>query len=61
MVCVVEYGDNIGTLKNMFPDLKQALVFAEQIIKIAKEEYTCIGTHQWYCSERNEYLKIESL
>ncbi len=61
MVCVVEYGENIGTLKNIFPDLKQALVFAEQIIEVANEEYTCIGAHQWYCRAKNEYLKIESI
>ena len=61
MICVVEYGENIGTLKNMFSDLKQAIGFAEKIIKITTEEYTCIGTHQWYCKEKNEYIKIEGL
>ncbi len=60
MICVVEYGENIGTLRNLFPDIQQALVFAKQIIALSDEEYTCIGPNQWYCRKRNEYVKIES-
>ena len=60
MFCVVEYGENIGTLRNLFPDIQQALVFAEQIIALSDKEYESIGPHQWYCQEKNEYVKIES-
>jgi len=61
MICVVEYGENIGTLRNLFPDIQQALVFAKQIIALSDEEYTCIGPNQWYCQERKEYVKVEDL
>ena len=60
MICVVEYGENIGTLRNLFPDIQQARVFAKRIIALSDEEYTCIGPNQWYCQKRNEYVKIES-
>ena len=59
MFCVVEYGENIGTLRNLFPDIQQALVFAEQIIALSDKEYKSIGPHQWYCQEKKEYVKIE--
>ena len=61
MICVVEYGENIGTLRNLFSDIQQALVFAKQIIALSDEEYTCIGPNQWYSQERKEYVKIEDL
>jgi len=61
MICVVEYGENIGTLRNLFPDRQQALVFARQIIALSDDKYRCIGPHQWYCRETKEYLKIEGL
>jgi hypothetical protein len=59
MVCVVEYGENTGTLRNLFLDFKQALIFAEQIIALSNDKYESIGPHQWYCPEKNEYVKIE--
>ena len=31
MVYVVEHGENIGTLRNIFADFQQALVFAEKL------------------------------
>ena len=61
MICVVEYGEHIGTLRNLFPDSRQALVFAEQIIALSDAEYRCIGPHQWYCQEKKEYVKIEGM
>jgi len=61
MICVVEYGENIGTLRNLFPDPQQAIVFAQQIIALSEGEYQCIGPHQWYCQEKREYLKIEGM
>ena len=61
MVCVLEYGENIGTLRNIFRDLQQAIAFAKQIIEIAEEEYTCIGTHKWFCEVKNEYVEITHL
>jgi hypothetical protein len=60
MVCVVEYGKNIGTLRNLFQDLDQAQIFAQQIIKLSQDKYESIGPNQWYCREKNEYVKIEN-
>ena len=61
MVCVLEYGENIGTLRNIFQDIQQAIVFAEQIIELANEEYTCVGLNKWFCEEKNEYVEIKNL
>ena len=61
MVCVLEYGENIGTLRNIFRDFQQAVVFAKQIIERADEEYTCIGSHKWFCAEKKEYIEIKDL
>ena len=61
MVWVLEYGKNIGTLRNLFRDLQQAVVFAEHIIEIADEEYSCIGSNKWFCKEKNEYLEIKNI
>ena len=61
MICVVEYGEHIGTLRNLFSDSQQALVFARQIMALSDGQYQCIGPHQWYCKEKKEYLKIEGL
>ena len=58
MVCVVEYGKDIGTLRNLFRDLQQAQIFAEQIIALSENNYECVGPNQWYCQEKNEYVKI---
>ena len=60
MVCVVEYGKHIGTLRNLFRDLQQAQIFAEQIIALSENKYECVGPNQWYCQEKNEYVKIEN-
>jgi hypothetical protein len=61
MICVVEYGEQIGTLRNLFSDRQQALVFAQQIIALSDSEYRSIGPHQWYCKEKKEYLRIEGI
>ena len=61
MVCVLEYGKNIGTLRNLFRDQQQAIVFAKQIIEMADEEYTCIGSNKWFCESKNEYVEIKAL
>ena len=58
MVCVVEYGKDIGTLRNLFRDLQQAQVFARQIIALSDNNYESVGPNQWYCQEKNEYVKI---
>jgi len=58
MICVVEYGKDIGTLRNLFRDPQQAQVFAEQIIALSDNKYESIGPNQWYCQEKNEYVKI---
>jgi hypothetical protein len=61
MVCVLEYGEDIGTLRNIFRDFQQAIVFAKQIIELADEEYTCIGLNKWFCKVKNEYVEIKYL
>jgi len=61
MVCVLEYGDNIGTLRNIFRDLQQATFFAKQLIDLAEEEYTCIANNKWFCEKKNEYVEIKDL
>ena len=61
MICVIEYGENIGTLRNLFPDIQQARVFAERIIALSEKEYKCIGPNQWYCQDKEEYVKIEGI
>ena len=61
MVCVWEYGDNIGTLRNIFHDLQQATFFAKQLIDLAEEEYTCIAKNKWFCEKKNEYVEIKNL
>lgn len=61
MICVVEYGKHIGTLRNLFSDKQQAIAFAQRIIALSEEEYRCVGPHQWYCQEKKEFVKIEAL
>jgi hypothetical protein len=58
MFSVLEYGDNIGTLKNLFWDRQQAVVFAKKIIDLSDNKYEYAGPYQWYCSEKQEYIKI---
>jgi hypothetical protein len=41
--------------------LKQVLVFAKQIIELADEDYTCVGTNKWFCEKKNEYIEIRNL
>jgi hypothetical protein len=59
MICVMEYGENIGTLRNLFQDFRQALIFAEQLIELSNDNYESIGPNQWYCQAKKEYVKIE--
>ena len=59
MICVIEYGENIGTLRNLFQDFQQALIFAKQLIELSNENYESIGPNQWYCQAKKEYVKIE--
>ena len=61
MARVLEYGENIGTLRNIFQNLQEAIVFANQIIEVADEEYICIGLNKWFCEEKNEYVEIQHL
>ena len=61
MVCVLEYGENIGTLRNLFREEEQAIVFAKHIIDFSEAEYTSIGTNKWYCAEKNEYVEVQNL
>ena len=59
MVYVVEHGENIGTLRNIFADFQQALVFAENLISFSDDTYTCIAPNKWYCKKKNEFVEIE--
>jgi hypothetical protein len=59
VVIVVEYGDHIGTLKNLFGDMQQAVLFAKKIIDLSGRKYECIGRFLWYCQEKQEYIKID--
>lgn len=61
MVCVLEYGENIGTLRNLFHDLNQATIFAQHLIELAEEEYTRVSDNKWFCEEKNEYVEIQDL
>ncbi len=61
MVCVDEYGENIGTLRNLFGDLQQAIVFARQIIELSGDEYTCIEPNKWFCENKNEFIEVKDL
>ena len=57
MARVLEYGENIGTLQNIFHDLQQATVFAKQLIELADEEYTCIAKNKWFCETKTSMSK----
>jgi hypothetical protein len=59
MIYVVEHGENIGTLRNIFADFQQALVFAKRLISFSGENYTCVAPNKWYCQKKNEYVEIE--
>jgi hypothetical protein len=59
MICVIEYGENIGTLRNLFQDFQQARIFAKQLIELSNDNYESIGPNQWYCQAKKEYVKIE--
>ena len=59
MFWVMEYGDNIGTVKNLFIDMKKALSFARLIMQCSGRDYQATGQHEWYCVATKEYIKIE--
>jgi len=61
MVSVLEYGENIGTLRNLFRDEQQAIIFAKHIISLSKEEYTCIATNKWHCAKIDQYVEVLDL
>ena len=59
MFWVMEYGDNIGTVKNLFKDMKKARSFAKRIMSRSGHNYQPTGQHEWYCVATKEYVKIE--
>ncbi|UCH20959.1 MAG: hypothetical protein JSU83_20970 [Deltaproteobacteria bacterium] len=61
MFCVLEYGENIGTVRKLFPDMKKALCFAKQVMDHSGRVYRTAGKHKWFCIEKKEYLKIEKI
>jgi hypothetical protein len=58
MYWVLEYGDNIGTLKNLFRDQGQAVFFAKKVIDTSGCSYEQIKPYQWYCKEKKETVAI---
>jgi len=61
MVQVIEYGENIGTLKYFFRDEQAAMKFIKKIMDETEEEYTQLGPDNWYCTTKKEYVKIETI
>jgi hypothetical protein len=59
MVHVVESGENFGTLRNIFRDINRAAIFAKLIMEYSDNEYETVGHNEWFCSAKNEYIKIE--
>jgi hypothetical protein len=56
---VMEYGENIGTVKNLFTDMRKALGFARRIMQCSGRDYQATGRHEWYCVATQEYIKVE--
>jgi hypothetical protein len=61
MVSVIEYGNNIGSLKNLFRNLQEAILFVNKITKWSNNKYEYIGSYRWCCVEKDEYIKIEGI
>jgi hypothetical protein len=59
MFWVMEYGEHIGTVKNLFKDLKKARNFAKRIMNRSGRNYRVTGRYEWYCAATQEYIKIE--
>ena len=58
MFWVMEYGAEIGTLKNLFREEGQAVFFVHRVIKESSSVYRQIKPYHWYCKEKNEHIKI---
>ena len=54
MIWVIEYGKNIGTLKNIFDNLGEAVHFAIRIMELSDDRYEYIGSNQWFCIDKIE-------
>ena len=39
MVPLMEYGENVGILRNLFRDIDLAIIFAKQIMGYSENEY----------------------
>jgi len=59
MFSVIECGENIGSLKNLFLDQHQAILFVKKLIDWSENEYEHIEPFQWCCHNKKEYIKIE--
>lgn len=59
MVPLMEYGENVGILRNLFRDIDLAIIFAKQIMGYSENEYQTIGHNAWYCRAKKEFIKIE--
>ena len=60
MYWVTEYGENIGTIRNLFRDKDQALRFAQKIMDASNQGYRQISSTEWCCPDGNEFLKVEN-
>ena len=59
MYCVTEYGEKIGTLKNLFREKKQACDFAQRLMGFSGQKYRRIGEDKWYCIEKKEFIRVQ--
>jgi len=58
MFWVMEYGAEIGTLKNIFREKGHAVYFVQKVIRDSGSAYVQIKPYHWYCKEKNEYIEI---
>jgi hypothetical protein len=60
MICVVEHGQDIGSIKNYFIDIDKAKRFANYLVTVAHCKYEKISETQWICLEKDEAIEIET-
>jgi hypothetical protein len=61
MYCVVEYGENIGTLRNLFNRKKDASSFARRIMNAYGRKYRRIGRDAWFCRVTKEFIRVDKV
>ncbi|MFC1609481.1 hypothetical protein ACFL6C_00855 [Myxococcota bacterium] len=61
MDCVLEYGENIGTLRNLFREPQDAAKFAKKIMDQSDEEYVQVAPNKWHCPAKDEYVEVKQM